>query len=129
MNKGAALDELAFMVGLRLMGPDDRRRLRISLARDPGLDGPLRFDIGPIEALDELVSERREPKTLQERLDLSRAQAARTAPPFDHLFWITRVTDLVRSGFTLSEASKLIEEVKGRVEIATLPEETSPCSA
>jgi hypothetical protein len=129
MNKDAALDELAFMVGLRLMGPDDRRRLRISLARDPGLDGAARFNVGPIEALDELVSGRRGPVTFQDRLDLSRAEAARTAPPFDNLFWIIRVTDLVRSGFTLAEASKLIEEVKGRVEIATLPEETSPCSA
>lgn len=129
MNRDAALDDLAFMVGLRLMGPDDRRRLRMALARDPALDSPARFDVGPLEALDELLSGRREPVTLQDQLDLSRAEVARMAPPFDNLFWLTRITDLVRSGFTLTEASKLIEEVKGRVEVAPLYEELPPCSA
>lgn len=130
MNVDAALDELAFQVGLRLMGPDERRRLRISLARHPEAAGPLACDVTRLERLDDLIGERRPAETLQDRLDLEAAARAREASPFDPAFWDRCAARLTTAGFTAPEAHKLIDEVRCRVDLAPVyQEETETCSA
>lgn len=116
MTADAALDHFAFCVGLRLMGSDARRRLRIALARDPGLTEPPGFDVERVERIDALADGRRQPAGLQDHLDLRRAHAERMLPPFDAAFWATRSAELVRAGFTPEQAGRLIEAVRGKVE-------------
>jgi hypothetical protein len=130
MNSDAALDDLAFHVGLRLIGPDARRRLRIALARHPELDGPPGFDVDAVEHIDALVEGRRQPATLQDRLSMARAEAERAEPRFDEFFWDRRAAELVRGGWGQSAARKVIAEVRARVELLGVHglEEELPCS-
>ena len=120
MTADAALDHFAFLVGFRLMGSDARRRLRIALARDPGVSGHPGFDVERVERIDALVDGRRQPEGLQDHLDLKRAHAERLLPPFDAAFWATRSAELVRAGFTPEQAARLIEEVRRKVEPITI---------
>ncbi|TPG41222.1 hypothetical protein EAH79_08975 [Sphingomonas koreensis] len=119
MNSDAALDELAFSVGLRLIGPDERRRLRIALGRDPAQAGHPGFDIEAVERLDDLATGRRIPNTLQDRMDLKRIERERAEPPFSAAFWAMRAADLARSGFSAEAARLIIAEVRKRVETGT----------
>jgi hypothetical protein len=130
MNSDAALDELAFHVGLRLMGPDARRRLRIALARHPELEGPPGFDVDAVEHIDALVEGRRQPATLQDRWSMARAEAERAEPQFDEFFWDCRAAGLARHGWAESAARKVIAEVRSRVELLGVHaiEEELPCS-
>ena len=120
MTPDAALDNFAFLVGLRLMGPDARRRFRIALGRDPGLDHSLAFDVERVERIDDLADGRRRPESLQDHLDLKRMHAERLLPPFNAAFWATRSAELVRAGFAPEQASRLIEAVRRQVEPVTI---------
>ena len=93
------MDHLAFLVGLRLMGPDARRRLRLALVRSSDFTGPANFDILRFERLGDLLEGKDEPQTLQERWDVARAVAERATPTFDPAFWAERTAELVRAGF------------------------------
>lgn len=119
MTPDAALDNFAFFVGLRLMGADARRRLRLALLRHPDAATPARGVIERIERLDALLDGRREPETLQDWLDLDRAERDRDAPPFDPAFWLARMAELMGAGFTAQQAARLVEEVRGRVDPVT----------
>ncbi len=116
MSTDAALDDLAFSVGLRLMGPDARRRLRLSLARNPEVVGYPGFNVEAAERLDELLDGRRPPASLQDRLDLARAERDRRAAPFDPGFWARCTADLIHGGFDPEQARGLVDEVRGRVD-------------
>ena len=126
MSTDAALDDLAFHVALRLMGSDERRRLRVALARDPALDGGPGFDLERAERLLRLAEGSLPAITLQDRADLARMQRERHAPPFDPAFWAIRQSDLVRAGFGEQQAAALIADIRGRVEPTR---EAVPCSA
>lgn len=118
MTPDAALDQLAFLVGLRLMGPDARRRLRLALVSSPDFSGEPGFDVLAAERLDALLDGRRPPETLQDRVDLARAERQRAAPPFGPDFWAQRRADLIAAGFEPVPAGRLVEEVRGRVDPA-----------
>jgi hypothetical protein len=128
MSRDRALDQLAFLIGLRLMGPDERGQLRLALASDPGLEPAMRIDTMRLRRLEALLSGARPPQSLQDRLDLAAAEAERAAPPFSESFWSARVADLIAAGFEAAEARHLIEEVRARVEITTdTGEERAEC--
>lgn len=77
MTPDAALDHVTFLVGLRLMGPDARRRLRLALGKDVADSGKQPgFDVDRLERLDALLDGRRQPESLQDRIDLERAAPA-----------------------------------------------------
>lgn len=116
MTPDAALDNFAFLVGLRLMGPDARRRLRLSLLRHPDAAAPGRGMVERIERLDALLDGRRQPETLQDRLDIARAERERAAVPFDPAFWLARSAELMGAGFTPQQATTLVQAVRDRVE-------------
>ncbi len=122
MTPDAALDSFAFLVGLRLMGADARRRLRLALLRHPdATDTPQAHRDGLLERLDRidaLLDGRRQPETMQDRLDLARAERERAAAPFDPAFWLARTADLVGAGFTAQQATALVEDVRQRVQPA-----------
>lgn len=130
MTPDAALDQLAYVVGLRLMGPDARRRLRSALGRDVTLIGQQPgFDVERVQRLDDLADGRRRPETLQDHLDLKRMHAERLLPPFDAAFWATRSAELVRAGFAPEQASRLIEAVRKGVEPVTITPAAELCHA
>lgn len=116
MTPDAALDNFAFLVGLRLMGADARRRLRLALMRHPDTAAPPLGMADRLERLDALLDGHREPETTQDRLDLARAEHQRDAAPFDAAFWLARVADLIAAGFTAQQAERLVEEVRARVD-------------
>ena len=109
MTPDAALDNFAFLVGLRMIGPDARLRLRIALAKDPAVKGHPGFDVDRAERLSLLAASMVEPETLQERLD------------------VARNADLVRAGFEPEQATKLVDDVRTRIETASPEPETLPC--
>ena len=128
MTPDAALDNFAFLVGLRLMGPDARRRLRLSLLRHPDAVTPTAGMLDRIERLDALLDGRRQPETLQDRLDIARAERERAAAPFDPAFWLARAAELMGAGFTAQQATSLVHTVRERVEpdaAPTLEEQTA----
>lgn len=129
MTPDAALDQLAFLVGLRLMGPDARRRLRIALGRDPDRSPLLSFNVERVEHVDDLADGRLRPETLQDHLDLKRVHAERLLPLFDAAFWATRSAELVRAGFTPEQARRLIEAVRRGVEPVTITPAPELCHA
>lgn len=116
MTPDAALDNLAFFVALRLMGPDARRRLRLTLMRHPDVAAPVDGTVRRLEHLEGLLEGSIQPATLQDRLDLDRAQRERTAEPFDACFWLARSAELMSAGFTPVQAMKIVDEVRGRVD-------------
>lgn len=118
MTPDAALDNLAFLVGLRLMGTDARRRLRLALMCQPDAATPPQATVERMERLDALLDGRRQPETLQDRLDLARAERERTSAPFDPAFWLARTAELTGAGFDPQQAARLVEEVRGRVDPA-----------
>src|SRR3546814_244180 len=116
MTPDAALDHLAFFVGLRLMGPDARRRLRITLLRHKDVAAPAHGPADRLERLDALLDGRRTPETLQDRLDVALAQRERNAAPFDACFWLARAAELMGAGFSPQQATQIINEVRERVD-------------
>jgi hypothetical protein len=119
MTPDAALDNLAFFVGLRLMGVDARRRLRLSLLRHPDAAVPTSGVLDRIERLDALLDGRRQPETLQDRLDVARAERERDAAPFDLAFWLARTAELIAAGFSEQRAARLVQDVRARVDPAS----------
>ena len=126
MRSDAALDDLAFHVALQLMGSDQRRRLRVALARDPALEGEPGFNVKRAERLLLLAEGSLEPITLQDRMDLARIERERHAPTFSASFWALRHSDLVNAGFNAKVASTLIADIRSRVETE---EGAEPCLA
>lgn len=118
MAPDAALDQFAFLVGLRLMGPDACRRLRIALLRNPDVVAPTSGVLDRIERLDALLDGRRSPESLQDRLDVAQAERERIAPPFAAVFWLARTGELIAAGFEPEQAARLVGEVRGRVDPA-----------
>lgn len=116
MTPDAALDHLAFFVGLRLMGPDARRRFRIALLRHKEVAAPASSPVERLERLEALLDGRLPPDTLQDRLDLARAQQERSAEPFDACFWLARSAELMNAGFSPQQATQIINEVRARVD-------------
>lgn len=116
MTPDAALDQVAFLVGLRLMGPDARRRLRLALVRSPDFIGEPGFDIEALDRLDALIDGFREPQSAQDRYELARAEQQRRRPAFDEAFWLSRLSDLARSGFTTQQAAQIVQSVRSAVE-------------
>lgn len=111
MSRDSALDELAFMVGLRLMGPVARRKLHISILRDLGDTAPKGMSLETLEDEDRLVRGDREPVTHLDHIILRRAaEAARS--PLDPEFWRLRRADLIAAGFTEPEAAEVIAAVR-----------------
>lgn len=118
MTPDAALDRLAFLIGLRLMGPDARRRLRLALVRSPDFVGQPGFDVAALDRLDALLEGRREPETSQDEVDLVRAKQERLKPPFDEGFWLARVADLIGAGFPAQQAAQVVQSIRARVQVA-----------
>lgn len=119
MTPDAALDNFAFFVGLRLMGVDARRRLRIALLRHPETITPPHGAVERLERLDTMLDGGMPPATLQDRLDIARAELERSKAPFDAAFWLARVADLITAGFTPQQAARLVQEVRNRVDPAS----------
>ena len=119
MTPDAALDNFAFFVGLRLMGVDARRRLRLTLLRHPDVASPPLGVAERLERLDALLDGRREPETMQDRLDVARAERERATAPFDPAFWLARTAELIAAGFSEQQAARLVEEVRARVDPAS----------
>lgn len=126
MRSDAALDDLAFHVALQLMGSDQRRRLRVALARDPALEGGPGFDVERAERLLRLAEGSLEPTTLQDRADLARIERERHAPAFSASFWAIRHADLVLAGFDMKAATALLADIRNRVDTV---EGAEPCLA
>ena len=80
MTPDAALDNFAFFVGLRLMGADARRRLRLTLLRHPDVAAPPMGMADRLERLDALLERPPRARDDQDRLDL-RARRASSATP------------------------------------------------
>ncbi|WP_313444453.1 hypothetical protein [Brevundimonas sp.] len=116
MTPDAALDRIAFLVGLRLMGPDARRRLRLALVRSPDFVGQPGFNVEALDRLDALLDGRREPETSQDRCDLIRAEEERLKPPFNETFWLGRLSDLIGAGFPAQQAAQVVQTVRAKVQ-------------
>lgn len=116
MTPDAALDNFAFFVGLRLMGTDARRRLRLTLLRHPDVASPPFGVADRLQRLDALIDGRNKPETLQDRLDLARSEHERAAAPFDPAFWLARTAELIAAGFASPQAARLVDEVRSRVD-------------
>ena len=123
MTSDAALDELAFLVSVRLMGPDARRHLRLALVRSPDFTGQPGFDVPALKRLDALLDGRRPPETCQDQVDLVRAEQQRGKPAFDEAFWLARVSDLSRAGFTMQQAAQIVQSVRSGVAPTATPRE------
>ena len=67
MNRDSALDDLAFMVGCQMMGPDGRRALRMSLLYDMGEKAPASPELAVLWDEDRLIRGEREPVTVYDR--------------------------------------------------------------
>lgn len=124
MTPDAALDRVAFLVGLRLMGPDARRRLRLALVRSPDFIGHPGFNVEALDRLDALLDGRRPPETSQDRCDLIRAEEERLEPPFDETFWLGRLSDLIGAGFPAKQAAQIVQSVRARVTAGNATQES-----
>src|SRR3546814_18419741 len=107
MTPDAALDHLAFFVGLRLMGPDARRRLRITLLRHKDVAAPAHGPADRLERLDALLDGRRTPETLQDRLDVALPHRERNAPPFYSCFCLAPPPQLPCASFSPPPATHI----------------------
>jgi hypothetical protein len=106
------------LVGLRLMGADARRRLRVALLRHPDVAPPTSGVAERLERLDALLDGRREPESKQDELDVAGVERERGSGPFDPAFWLACTAELVGAGFTPQQAAGLVEEVRARVDPA-----------
>lgn len=116
MTPKAALDQVAFSVGVRLMGADGRRRLRLSLARHPDLVGQPNFDVAGLEGLDALIEGHRAPTTTQDHWDLARAERERRRAPFDETFWSGQAAVLRAAGFDDQQVADLLRGVRSNIQ-------------
>lgn len=112
MSRDSALDELAFAVGLQMMGPDGRRALRISLLMEMGEKAPATPELATLWDEDRLIRGEREPVSLYDRWVLMRARDAAERPLFDEQFWRMRRADLLGAGFDQQEARDVIAAIR-----------------
>jgi len=112
MNRDSALDDLAFMVGCQMMGPDGRRALRMSLLYDMGEKAPASPELAVLWDEDRLIRGDREPVTVYDRWVLTRARDEAERPLFDEQFWRMRRADLERAGFQPDEARDVIAAIR-----------------
>jgi len=124
MTPDAALDRIAFLVGLRLMGPDARRRLRLALVRSPDFVGQPGFNVEALDRLDALLDGRRPPETSQDRCDLIRAEEERLKPPFDEAFWLGRLSDLIGARFPPQQAAQVVQSIRARIPAGNVTQES-----
>jgi hypothetical protein len=112
MSRDSALDVLAFAVGYRMMLPDARRALRISVWRELGEAAPACPEIGVLEDEDCLIRGERPPVSHHDRAVLVRAAEEAKRPPFNTAFWLSRRADLESAGFTTKEAVDVIAAIR-----------------
>ncbi len=112
MNRDSALDDLAFMVGCQMMGPDGRRALRISLMMDMGEKAPVSPELAVLWDEDRLIRGEREAVTVYDRWVLARARDEAERPLFDEHFWRMRRADLECAGFEPDEARDVIAAIR-----------------
>lgn len=112
MNRDSALDDLAYMVGFRLMTPAARRALRISVWRELGEAAPACPELAVLEDEDALMRGEREPVSHYDHAVLRRAVREASEPPFDREFWRARRADLEGAGFTAKEAVDVIATIR-----------------
>jgi len=119
MNRDSALDQLAFAVGFRIMGPDARRALRISLLMEMGEKAPSTPDLATLWDEDRLIRGEREPASLYDHWTLMRARVEANRPLFDEQFWRLRRADLEGAGFDGKEARDIIASLRASLGGAT----------
>lgn len=112
MTRDNALDDLAFAVGLQMMGPDARRALRISLLMEMGEKAPATPELAVLWSEDRLIRGEREPVTVYDRWVLMRARDEAERPLFDEQFWRMRRADLIGAGFDPNEARDVIAAIR-----------------
>lgn len=112
MTRDSALDQLAFAVGCRMMGPDDRRALRISLLVEMGEKAPSTPDLATLWDEDRLIRGEREPVSTYDHWVLMRAREEAARPTFDEHFWRLRRADLEGAGFAPKEAKEIIASLR-----------------
>ncbi|WP_321326987.1 hypothetical protein [uncultured Parasphingorhabdus sp.] len=116
MNHDSALDQLAFAVGYRIMGPDARRALRISLLMEMGEKAPSTPDLATLWDEDRLIRGEREPASLYDHWTLLRAREEAHRPLFDEQFWRLRRADLEGAGFDPKEARDIIASLRASLD-------------
>ena len=116
MTRDRVLDDLAFMIGLRLMGPSARRNYRIQLSRQLGDAAPTAPRIERLEDEERLIRGGREPVSLYDQVILRRAAKEEARPTFNDEFWRARRADLVTSGFDSKEAAQIVAAVRNSLE-------------
>lgn len=116
MNRDSALDQLAFAVGYRIMGPDARRALRISLLMEMGEKAPSTPDLATLWDEDRLIRGEREPASLYDHCTLMRAREEADRPLFDEQFWRLRRADLEGAGFEAKEARDIIASLRASLD-------------
>ncbi len=126
MNRDSALDILAFAVGYRLMVPDARRALRISVWRELGEAAPACPELAVLEDEDRLLRGERPAVSHYDHARLRRAAEEAARPPFDRAFWRARCADLEGAGFTKKEAVDVIAAIHHRLCHACANESVSP---
>lgn len=112
MNRDSALDLLAFAVGYRLMTPNERRALRISVLFEQGEKAPATPDLAVLWDEDRLIRGEREPASVYDRWVLMKARDEAERPAFDEQFWRLRRTDLEGAGFAPDEARDVIASLR-----------------
>ena len=112
MNRDSALDLLAFAVMYRLMSPDERRSLRISVLYEMGEAAPATPELAVLWHEDRLIRGEREPTSTYDRWVLMKARDEAERPAFDEQFWRARRADLEDAGFEPKEARDVIASLR-----------------
>ena len=112
MNRDSALDLLAFAVMYRLMSPDERRSLRISVLYEMGEAAPATPELAVLWHEDRLIRGEREPTSTYDRWVLMKARDEAERPAFDEQFWRARRADLEDAGFAPREARDVIASLR-----------------
>ena len=81
----------------RLMTPDERRSLRISVLYEMGEAAPATPELAVLWHEDRLIRGEREPSSTYDRWVLMRAWDAAERPAFDEQFWRARRAETVRT--------------------------------
>ena len=123
MNRDSALDLLAFAVGYRLMTPDERLALRISVLFELGEKAPSTPDLSVLWDEDRLIRGEREPVSTYDHWTLMRAREDAARPAFDEQFWRLRRTDLEAAGFDPKEARDVIASLRASLGNTTIGRE------
>ena len=112
MSRDSALDLLAFAVMYRLMSPDERRSLRISVLYEMGEAAPATPELAVLWHEDRLIRGEREPTSTYDRWVLMKARDEAERPAFDEQFWRARRADLEDAGFAPKEARDVIASLR-----------------